>query len=81
MNGSGERLPVPNAPLAKPIIPRNYKLIVDPMITGKKENKVYRYDGISVNDQPTNVIVRDPRVRLTLLTNKKLDLIDLPIPR
>lgn len=81
MNGSGERLPVPNALLVKPIIPRNYKLIVDPLITGKKEVKVYRYDGISVNDQPTNVIVRDPRVRLTLLTNKKLDLIDLPIPR
>lgn len=80
MNGSGERLPAPNAILAKPIIPRNYKLIVDPLITGKKELKVYRYDGISVNDQLTNVIVRDPRVRLTSLS-KKLDLIDLPIPR
>lgn len=79
MNGSGERLAVPNAIPVKPIIPRNYKLIVDPLITGKKEQKVYRYDGISVNDQPTNVIVRDPRVRLTSLS-KKLEL-DLPIPR
>lgn len=81
MNGSGERLAAPNAIPAKLVIPRNYKLLVDPFITGKKEPKVYRYDGIVINnDQPTNVIVRDPRVRLTALS-KRLELIDLPIPR
>lgn len=81
MNGSGERIPPPNVNPIKTIIPRNYKLLVDPIITGKKEPKVYRYDGIVINnDQPTSVIVRDPRVRLTTLS-KRLESIDLPIPR
>lgn len=80
MNGSGERIPVANANLPKPIIPRNYKLVVDPFLTGKKEQKVYRYDGTIVNDQPTTVVIRDPRVRLTALKNR-LELLDLPVPR
>lgn len=76
MNGSGERI----ATTPKPIAPRNYKLLVDPFITNKKEPKVYRYDGTIVNDQPTTVVVRDPRVRLTALT-KRLEALDLPVPR
>lgn len=80
MNGSGERIPVPNANLPKLIIPRNYKLLVDPFITNKKEPKVYRYDGTTVNEQPTTVVVRDPRVRLTALT-KRLEALDLPVAR
>lgn len=82
MNGSGERIPVQNANIPKPIVPRNYKLLVDPFLApaGKKEVKVYRYDGTMVMDQPTNVIVRDPRVRLTALT-KRSEALDLPVPR
>lgn len=80
MNGSGERIPVQNANIPKPIVPRNYKLLVDPFITNKKEPKVYRYDGTMVMDQPTNVLVRDPRVRLTALT-KRSEALDLPVPR
>ena len=73
MNGSGERISTPGAGSA-----RNYKLLVDPCLTGKKEPKLYRYDGILVNDQPTTVIVRDPRKRLSTLGRI---VADLPVPR
>lgn len=79
MNGSGERTittPLLNQP--KLAQPRNWKLLVDPLLTGKKENKVYRYDGLFVNEQPTNVIARDPRVRLTTLSRIQAE---LPVPR
>lgn len=79
MNGSGERIATPVAGAAiKPSIVRNYKLLVDPFITGKKEPKVYRYDGVVINDQPTSVIVRDPRKRVTSLGRIPAD---LPVPR
>lgn len=81
MNGSGERLNAPNAVPAKPIIQaRNYKLLVDPLITGKKEPKVYRYDGVMINDTATTVVVRDPRVSLVSLF-KRTEIADLPVPR
>jgi hypothetical protein len=81
MNGSGERLNPPNAVPSKPIItPRNYKLLVDPLITGKKEPKVYRYDGTLINDTATTVVVRDPRVSVVSLF-KRTEPADLPVPR
>lgn len=79
MNGSGERIATSSTPNQhKPPPARNYKLLVDPFLTGKKEPKVYRYDGIYVNDQITTVIVRDPRVRLSTLGRPQAD---LPVPR
>ncbi|KAL7023223.1 hypothetical protein ACKWTF_012520 [Chironomus riparius] len=80
MNGSGERISTPNAGLAAKTCStlRNYKLLVDPFLTGKKEPKVYRYDGILVNEQPTTVIVRDPRKRISTLGKLQAD---LPVPR
>jgi hypothetical protein len=79
MNGSGERITPSATPVQqKPVAVRNYKLLVDPFITGKKEPKVYRYDGIFVNDQVTTVVVRDPRVRVSTLGRPQAD---LPIPR
>jgi hypothetical protein len=71
MNGSGERIPTCSTV-------RNYKLLVDPFLTGKKEPKVYRYDGVFVNEQPTTVIVRDPRKKKSTLGRL---LADLPVPR
>lgn len=70
MNGNGERV---NAP-------KNYKLLVDPIITGKKEAKIYRYEGINPNDPTTPLVVRDPRNRISALS-KRLEPLDLPIPR
>lgn len=79
MNGSGERISTPIAGGSiKASIVRNYKLLVDPCLTGKKEPKVYRYDGVMVNEQPTTVIVRDPRKRVTSLGKM---MADLPVPR
>ncbi|XP_070504129.1 histone-lysine N-methyltransferase SETD1 [Chironomus tepperi] len=80
MNGSGERISTPIAGSAAKTCStlRNYKLLVDPFLTGKKEPKVYRYDGLFVNEQPTTVIVRDPRKRLTSLGKLQAD---LPVPR
>jgi len=71
MNGSGERISTCSTL-------RNYKLLVDPFLTGKKEPKVYRYDGVFVNEQPTTVIVRDPRKRISTLGKLQAD---LPVPR
>lgn len=79
MNGSGERIATSSTPnQQKALPPRNYKLLVDPFLTGKKEPKVYRYDGIYVNEQVTTVVVRDPRVRLSTLGRVQAD---LPVPR
>lgn len=75
MNGNGER--TPNS--AKPVVTKNYKLMVDPMLTGKKEAKVYRYEGIVAND-PVAVTIRDPRSRILSLS-KRLEALDLPVPR
>lgn len=78
MNGNGER--TPNS--AKPAVLKNYKLMVDPMLTGKKEPKVYRYEGIVPGNDPVPVIVtiRDPRNRIISLS-KRLEALDLPVPR
>lgn len=77
MNGNGERIPTPNS--AKPVVvPKNYKLLIDPMLTGKKEPKLYRYEGIMPGEPP--VAVRDPRSRVTALS-KRLEPLDLPVPR
>lgn len=75
MNGNGER---PNVP--KAVAPKNFKLLVDPMITGKKEAKLYRFEGIIPNDPTPPPVVRDPRNRITALS-KRLEPLDLPIPR
>ncbi|CRL07368.1 CLUMA_CG020346, isoform A [Clunio marinus] len=75
MNGNGERV-TPNS--AKPN--KDYKLLRDPLISGKKEPKVYRYEGIVSTDPLTFVAVRDPRSRITALT-KRLEPLDLPVPR
>lgn len=72
MNGNGER--TPNAP--KPPVLKNFKLLVDPLLTGKKEPKVYRFEG----ETTPSVIVRDPRNRITALS-KRLEPFDLPVPR
>lgn len=81
MNGSGERITTPlgGSSAVKPSIVRNYKLMVDPFLTGKKEPKVYRYDGVVINEQPTSVMVRDPRKRVTSLGGRIQA--DLPVPR
>lgn len=76
MNGNGER--TPNA--SKPAVPRNFKLLVDPLLTGKKEPKVFRYEGIVPGETNPSIIVRDPRNRLTALS-KRLEPFDLPVPR
>lgn len=72
MNGNGER--TPNT--SKPVPPRNFKLLVDPLLTGKKEPKVYRYEG----DPSPTLAVRDPRNRITALS-KRLEPFDIPVPR
>lgn len=76
MNGNGERTPNP----AKAMNLKNFKLLVDPMITGKKEPKVIRYEGIVQGETVSTVVVRDPRNRLTALS-KRLEPLDLPLPR
>jgi hypothetical protein len=77
MNGNGEKIATPSP--AKPaVVPKNYKLLVDPMLTGKKEAKVYRYEGIVPGEAP--VIVRDPR-RFSTALSKRIDAMDLPVPR
>lgn len=58
----------------------NYKLLVDPMITGKKEAKVFRFEGIVPGDPSPVVVVRDPRNRITALS-KRQEPLDLPVPR
>lgn len=78
MNGNGERNTTPNP--AKPVVPKNYKLLVDPMLTGKKEPKVYRYEGIVPGDAAAPVVVRDPRNRVLALS-KRIEPFDLPVPR
>ncbi len=60
--------------------PKNYKLMVDPMIV-KGGVKIYRYEGIIPND-PTAppVIPRDPRKLATKLRTR-LDPLEIPVPR
>lgn len=72
MNGNGERIITSN--------PKNYKLLVDPLLTGKKEPKVYRYEGVVAGDSSSSIVVRDPRNRITALS-KRSDSLDLPVPR
>lgn len=79
MNGNGEKV-APSANAVKPVPPKNYKLLVDPFLTGKKEMKVYRYEGIVPGDLTASVVVRDPRNRLTQLS-KRLEPLELPVAR
>lgn len=79
MNGNGEKIVAP-ANAVKPVPPKNYKLLVDPLLTGKKEPKVYRYEGIVPGDPAASVVVRDPRNRLTHLS-KRLEPLELPVSR
>lgn len=60
--------------------PKNYKLMVDPMIV-KGAVKIYRYEGIIPND-PTSppVIPRDPRNLVTKFRTR-LEPLDIPVPR
>lgn len=76
MNGSGERAPAN----IKTAVAKDYKLLVDPILTATKEPKVYRYEGIVPGDAFSTVVVRDPRSRVTALS-RRLDLLDLPVPR
>lgn len=78
MNGNGEKITTPNP--TKPAAPKNYKLLVDPLLTGKKEAKVYRYEGRTEGETTSSVIVMDPRSRITALS-KRLEPIDLLVPR
>lgn len=76
MNGNGEKITTP-IPVKPSVVPKNYKLLVDPILTNKKEPKVYRYEGVIPGEPP--VVVRDPR-RFTPALAKR-ELIDLPVPR
>lgn len=76
MNGNGEQ--APNVVTLPP--PKNYKLLHDPLLTGKKEPKVYRYEGIIPGDSTSTVVVLDPRSRITALS-KRLESLDIPVPR
>ncbi|XP_050503124.1 histone-lysine N-methyltransferase SETD1 isoform X1 [Diabrotica virgifera virgifera] len=62
-------------------LPRNYKLIVDPLIKKGATVKIYRYDGVIPNDTSyPPVIPRDPRSNLTRIW-ARLETLDLPVPR
>lgn len=76
MNGNGEKTPNP----VKLPPPKNFKLLVDPLLTGKKEPKVYRYEGIIPGDTAPSVVVLDPRSRITY-HSIRLESLDLPVPR
>lgn len=78
MNGNGERITTPNP--AKPAAPKNFKLLHDPMLTGKKEPKLFRFEGIVQGELTSSVVVLDPRSRITALS-KRLEPLDLPVPR
>lgn len=78
MNGNGEKITTPNPVKPAAAVAKNYKLLVDPMLTGKKEPKLYRYEGILPGELP--VVVRDPRRIVTALA-KRLEPLDLPVPR
>lgn len=78
MNGNGERITTPNP--AKPAAPKNFKLLHDPMLTGKKEPKLFRFEGIVQGELTSSVVVLDPRSRITALS-KRLEPLDIPVPR
>lgn len=60
--------------------PRNYKLVVDPFLV-KGASKLYRYDGVVLNDPNyPPVVPRDPRSHLTRIWTR-LETLDLPVPR
>lgn len=61
--------------------PKNYKLMVDPMIV-KGGVKVYRYEGVIPND-PTSppVIPRDPRNHLVTKLRTRVEPLEIPVPR
>lgn len=61
--------------------PKNYKLMVDPMIV-KGGIKIYRYEGIIPNDTNSPpVIPRDPRNHLATKLRTRLEPLDIPVPR
>lgn len=77
MNGTPDnRLAAPPLPNK---VPRNYKLIVDPILVKGATAKVYRYDGIVQGDPNyPPVIPRDPRMARI---RTRIEAIDLPVPR
>lgn len=68
------------APPPQSKAPRNYKLIVDPVLV-KGATKVYRYDGFMPNENSFGAAApRDPRNPLIRIWTR-LEVLDLPVPR
>lgn len=85
MNGNVELQPPPSsaATTHKPVhdYKPDYKLLIDPSLV-KGAIKLYRYDGVVINDpQYTVVAVKDPRNVKALRLRTRLDPIELPVPR
>lgn len=79
MNGNVEKIVAPN--MSKPPEKqRDWKLLIDPCLTGKKEQKVYRFEGLVPGEVQSNIHPRDPRFKVTTL-GKRYDSLDLPVPR
>lgn len=75
MDGAGG----PMQPVQK--MPRNYKLLVDPFLVKGRTEKLYRYDGVVLNDPAfPPVLARDPRNQLARLRSR-LEALQLPVPR
>lgn len=81
MNGLADKAPIANATKLPPEKQRDWKLIVDPLITGKKELKVYRFEGLLQGETISTVTPRDPRSRITSFSSKRYEPTDLPVPR
>lgn len=60
---------------------QDYKLLVDPFLSHKGAQKVYRYNGIVPNDPNYPIVIpkdpRNPAIRL----RQRLDPIELIVPR
>lgn len=79
MNGNVEKIVAPNTS-KPPEKQRDWKLLNDPILTGKKEQKLYRFEGLLPGEVLSNVTLRDPRSRVTALA-KRFELLELPVPR
>lgn len=81
MNGSVEKAPASNAQKLPPEKQRDWKLLVDPLITGKKEQKVFRMEGLLQGETLSTLQPRDPRSRITSFSSKRYEPTELPVPR
>lgn len=81
MNGVVEKVVPSNAQKLPPEKTRDWKLLVDPFITCKKEQKVYRFEGILPGETQSSVSTRDPRNRVSSFPTKRFEQLDLPVPR